>query len=229
MATPCFYYPELDQEGVVAALSTAESAHALQSRRLKTGSLVNLINGQGLKAKARIVETAKRGVLVHVETVQRFAKPSSELTIAVAMPKGDRQKTMVDILTQQGVTKIIPLVSQYTVSNLKDSQIQKLQRLVIESCKQSQNPWLTEISHPSSIDAILELNASKYFASQGGDDFYKYRSKVGQVIVFIGPEGGFSESEVSGFERNDVQGIALGEHILRTEAAAVSVAALFMS
>ncbi len=229
MAIPCFYLPELECDGVRVDLPETESAHALQSRRLKSGARINLINGRGLTGQAEIIKTTKRLVTVQVESVTSHVRSEPGLTIAVAMPKGDRQKVMVDMLTQLGVTKIIPLVSRYSVTNVKEAQIKKLQRLVIEACKQSQNPWFTEIAHPSSIAAVLDQAAAAYYANQGGDSISEYKNIEGPVTVLIGPEGGFSESEVDEFEKNEIASISVGQHILRTETAAIALASVFMS
>lgn len=229
MAIPCFYLPELECDGVSVDLPETESAHALQSRRLKSGARINLINGRGLTGQAEIIKTTKRLVTVQVESVTSHVRSEPGLTIAVAMPKGDRQKVMVDMLTQLGVTKIIPLVSRYSVTNVKEAQIKKLQRLVIEACKQSQNPWFTEIAHPSSIAEVLDQAAAAYYANQGGDSISDYKNREGHVTVLIGPEGGFSESEVDEFEKNEIASISVGQHILRTETAAIALASVFMS
>ncbi|GAA6138584.1 RsmE family RNA methyltransferase [Arenicella sp. 4NH20-0111] len=229
MAIPCFYLPELECDGVRVDLPETESAHALQSRRLKSGARINLINGRGLTGQAEIIKTTKRLVTVQVESVTSHVRSEPGLTIAVAMPKGDRQKVMVDMLTQLGVTTIIPLVSRYSVTNVKEAQIKKLQRLVIEACKQSQNPWFTEIAHPSSIAAVLDQAAAAYYANQGGDSISEYKNIEGPVTVLIGPEGGFSESEVDEFEKNEIASISVGQHILRTETAAIALASVFMS
>ncbi len=229
MAIPCFYLPELECDGVRVDLPETESAHALQSRRLKSGARINLTNGRGLTGRAEIIKTTKRLVTVQVESVTSHVRSEPGLTIAVAMPKGDRQKVMVDMLTQLGVTTIIPLVSRYSVTNVKEAQIKKLQRLVIEACKQSQNPWFTEIAHPSSIAAVLDQAAAAYYANQGGDSISEYKNIEGPVTVLIGPEGGFSESEVDEFEKNEIASISVGQHILRTETAAIALASVFMS
>jgi len=231
MATPCFYYANLTKQLGIVELSQAESAHALQSRRLRTGAEVNLINGQGLTAAALIHEVTRRRIFVEIQHVIAIPKPKVRLTLAVAMPKGDRQKVLVDMLTQLGVSKLIPLTCERSISILKDSHLEKLRRISLEACKQSQNPWLLEIANTESLEALLAVEGPKFYMHQAGGSWQIAKQKCAQstdLTVFIGPEGGFSNDEFMALDAGRAVSVALGEHILRTESAAIAAASLFM-
>ncbi len=235
MATPCFYHPDLSVSDQHIELSQAESLHAMQSRRLTSGAAINLINGQGLRASAVIVEPSKRKVTAEIQQLEVCEPALMALSVAVALPKGDRQKVMVDMLTQLGVHQIIPLTCEYSVSTLKSSQVDKLQRVAIEACKQAQNPWLPTVCEPVRLsDFCLSdqvKNSVQIFAHQYGKSAISVKHDIAsakQAVVFIGPEGGFSDSEQAVFEAQGALSVSLGQHILRTEAAAVAVASLFL-
>lgn len=227
MAKPCFFHSSLKAGDSVLELSQSESAHALQSRRLAVGSEVWVINGRGAKAAARITETDRRKVVLDIDEVSTVTKPRFELSMAVAFPKGDRQKVMIDMLVQLGVSRVIPLTCQYSTAPLKDSQIEKLQRLVIGACKQSQNPWLMDISPTASFESMLEQVVPMFYGDQNGSARPALNTKESRALVFIGPEGGFSDAEFEALKAHNAQGFTLGRHILRTETAAVTAAAAF--
>ena len=201
MAIPSFYCPEMDaSESDMVTLSENESGHAIRSRRLGQGQAVNLLNGQGLVAKGNIVQIERRAVIVKIESYQHVLASQKHLTIAVAIPKGDRQKVMMDMLTQLGVSQIIPLTCERSVTRYSDNLRDKWQRSAVEASKQSQNPWLPLITQGYRVNELLELcdGLVVYADGQGESLSSVFKSaEGGSLTVIIGPEGGFSEAETN--------------------------------
>lgn len=232
MATPCFYYPELTEHDDFIELSSAESAHLSKSRRLKVGHVVNLINGKGLVASAKVVIAENRRVQVQCTNVVTHAPCAKGITIATAVPKGDRPKVMVDMLTQLGVSRIIPIRYEYSVTPFRGKLHDKWQRIAIEACKQSQNPWLPNIEPEWGFTDFLansrhfsgsnDSPAKILYAHAKGQSLRSLVERKCELIVMIGPEGGFSDSELSALKTSGANSLALGDHILRTEVAAVA-------
>jgi len=244
VATPTFFHAELSQSDRVVTLNAVESAHAHKSRRLRIGDSIHLINGKGLFGYAKIDSSSPKKVVVKLDRFQQHPKPTS-VSIASALPKGDRQRTMIDMLTQLTVSEFIPLQCEYSVTRYKASMKEKWSRVAIEACKQSQNPWLPNFQDaqrlPSMVqrpdqcvfyaDASGELAAQLFpqltsqNANQISDQNGKRKSKLNEkVTVMIGPEGGFSESELVLFEKSNIKPLKLSANILRTELAAISAA-----
>lgn len=233
MAKPTFYSEALASDspaGLVITLSAAESAHAVQSRRLVVGTEIALINATGVHAEAKITTIEKRSVSVTIDAVREAVSTGPQLHLAVAMPKGDRQKQLVDMLTQLGVSTLVPMVTDRSISLLKPTQQDKLSRVSLEACKQSQNPWRLNIESPQSLVSLLHTTTPMFYASQGGLSWMAAKTNVqnvDEIMVFIGPEGGFSATEELALERAGATPIKLGQNILRTETAAVAAATLF--
>jgi len=234
MAIPSFYCPELsldilDLDEPIIALSANESGHAVRSRRLRQGQSVNLLNGCGVVGEGTLHEIGKREVLVSVKNCTSIKKASCSIAIATAIPKGDRQKVMVDMLTQLGVEKIIPLESEHSITRYSDNLRDKWQRAAIESCKQSQNPWLPIIEKGHCIDQLMSFDDYhlSYTDFKGSNMNEIISSGVRKILVIIGPEGGLSNREMSLLDGEGVAKISLAKHILRTEAAAITAAAQF--
>lgn len=233
MAKPCFYYPDLidnTEVGCYYELSASESAHALQSRRLKEGSQIQLIDGIGCLAEAVIVESGRRVVSVRIDSISEVSRTKPLIHCFIAMPKGDRQKVMVDMLTQIGVASITPLVCERAISVPKDTQLDKLAKVSIEACKQSKNPFVVKIEKPCSFNELFSRDGALVFCDQQGNNWFEVKKQYStafNVLLVIGPEGGFSDMELSALIEANACSLALGQHILRTELAAVSAAALF--
>lgn len=232
MATPTFYHPELTAHDSEVSLSTLESAHAVKARRLRKGNAVQLINGKGLLAQALIMDIDDRKVQLQIKHCVTV-KPLKSISIASAIPKGDRQRTMVDMLTQLGVKQIFPLECERSVTKFKSSMLEKWQRWAIEACKQSQNPWLPEIHSAISVkEAITKSSYNILYADVSGRFIQSLEcgyerqldptSSSSDVLILIGPEGGFSDSEHVLLESDRYEAICLGNTILRTELASVT-------
>lgn len=230
MAIPTFYHPDLAQGDGKIQLSEDEAAHALRSRRLVTGQAVQLLNGKGLVAQAEISEIDHRSVFVTVSEVTQAKQNESNLTIATAVPKGDRQRFMVEMLTQLGVKEIVPLACEHSVTRYKPKMHDKWQRWAIEACKQSQNPWLPEIDEGLALGDLLKIAPNRLiYADKSGDSISNSGVQVEDPIVLIGPEGGFSEAELALFKTAGLASLSTAGHILRTETAAVAFASQWLA
>jgi len=138
--TPFFFHSELCESASVVELVPSEMAHAVKSRRLKVGQAVSLLNGEGLVAHGHIQQLDRRKVIVELAAFNRHKRLAEGLTIATALPKGDRQKVMLDMITQLGCHKIVPVKYARSVTKFDAKTHSKWRRASIEACKQSQNP-----------------------------------------------------------------------------------------
>ena len=237
MAIPSFYCDELSIELLqapdpVVTLSESESSHAVRARRLREGQAVNVLNGQGLIGHGCILTLDKRAVQISFESHSLKPQAQPRLTIAAAIPKGDRQKVMVDMLTQIGVAQIIPLQCEHSVTRYSDNLGKKWLRAAIESCKQSQNSWLPVIGEALTVEQLMaQKNQNIVYADAGGQSMFELCQSIGGetgLVVIIGPEGGLSENEIKALSSNNIMPVSLGNNILRTEAAAITAAAQFV-
>lgn len=228
MAIPSFYHPTLHEHDSYVSLDQSEATHAVKARRLKVGQEVRLFDGHGLVAHGTLSEVGRRSATVDVLTVKRVPRVEHGLTIAVPPPKGDRQKVMLDMLTQLGVSGIVPLSCDYSVSKFSDTTQEKWRRVTIEAAKQSQNAFLPTIHDCVSIVELIEgTSKTVLVANADGQSILNQPLVSSERLILVGPEGGFSQAEFNFFKSMNISSIALGGHILRTEAAAVAAAAQF--
>ena len=147
------------------------------------------------------------------------------LTIAAAIPKGDRAEWMVQKLTEVGVSDILLLHCDRSVvrweGDRAERQLARARRVVKEAAMQSRRVWLPLVSGPVPCAHVLAM-ADVAIAEPAGVS----PSALGwrPATVAIGPEGGFSEAELAA----PVARVALGDSVLRIETAAIVAAIRFL-
>lgn len=214
-----------------AVLEGDEARHLARVLRCKVGDSVELFDGSGAAWPARVVAIARDAVTLDTGQPRhdppRHAPP---LTLAVALPKGERQKWLVEKLTELGVARLVPLVTMRGVAEATPAALERLRRGVIEACKQCGRNTLLEIGDPCSVADLLGVTRSGarvVVADPKGPPLAAAAVPAdhGGVIGLVGPEGGFAVEELAACDAAGVPHVSLGPHILRVETAAIALAA----
>lgn len=222
--------------GPHATLTGAEAHHLAHVMRAKPGDQVMLFDGTGFEFTARIESVHKNSI--ELKVLEKFAidrESSVELTLAVALPKGERQRWLIEKAVELGVAHLIPLITQRGVAQPSDSVVARLQRTVTEAAKQCGRNRLLAIAAARRWDefasaAEVSATALRWMLHRGGAPLNAAwlsagRPQPASVIAAIGPEGGFSDEEVQSGIAAGWQMVDLGPRVLRVETAALTVAA----
>jgi 16S rRNA (uracil1498-N3)-methyltransferase len=232
-----FFAQSLVEAGSVTLVET-EAHHLAHVLRLHADDVVELFNGAGLSAVCRIVGVRKRDVELEVLTSRMDPTPEKVLTLAAAVPKGDRFDWLIEKTTELGVSHFIPLVTSRSVVDPRVSKLDKLRQTVVAACKQSGRNQLMAISTVTSWSNFVHQYASAYHvlvAHPAGnrlesafDPSSLSPTSPRPALIAIGPEGGFSDDEVEMAVGAGATAIQLGRQILRIETAAIALAARLM-
>lgn len=235
------------------SLDADESHHAARVLRLKQGQEVGLFDGKGFRAQAVVQTVHKAQVIVSVTQAEYCPPASTQVWIAAAVAKGSRVDDMVDQLSQVNAAGWIPLMAARSVVDPRQSKIDKLRRAAVAAAKQCGRSHLLEITDPMSLkDALAMPAAMRLWASTHSEDQLEATlpkrlaalakadtspdeqsggglAKTAQpVVVYIGPEGGWTRDE----EQMALDAGAIrwrfGEMVMRIETAAVVAAAVAM-
>ncbi len=222
----------LDQPGLVC-LDDAEALHATRVMRVRVGESVVVFDGLGNEAEGQIATANRKDCSIDIAKPQHVDRePALDLTLAIALPKPDRAKEMIERLTEIGVKRVCPIVCNRTQRPPTDSLLEKLRRIVVEACKQSQRNVLMQIDNPIPIDQLTTDSGGDFdlsiVAHTGGGQVDEWlaanRDSRSSVRAAIGPEGGFSEDEFARLADAGFVSVGLGQRILRIETAAVVIA-----
>jgi 16S rRNA (uracil1498-N3)-methyltransferase len=224
-----FFVPEPIVAGRVM-LAGDEARHLASVMRAEAGDEVTLFDGSGAEFAARVIAVGKQAVeLEIIERREVDRELPIDLTLAVALPKGDRQKWLVEKATELGATRIVPLITTRGVAQPVDAALERLRRSVIEASKQCGRNRLLEIAEPQT--------AAEYVASVSPDSLRLWADPTGESLsdilpagarpihCAIGPEGGFSPEEAAAAKQAGWRRVSLGSRILRIETAALMLAA----
>ena len=211
-----------------ARLVGDEARHLARVLRAAVGDDVRVFDGSGLEWPARVLAIGRDAVDLAVgEPVPGGSQPKLVLTLAVALPKGERQKWLVEKLTELGVARLLPLATTRGVAEATPSAVERLRRGVIEACKQCGRATLMEIGEPRAIADVLRERAAdtRLLVADPGGGALDSSAADRATLGFVGPEGGFTADELALLAAAGAARIGLGPHVLRVETAAIALAA----
>ena len=235
--------------GTIVELHGDEAHHLTRVMRQKTGDIVTLFDGDGHEFSAEITETQKNRVLFRILGVRDVdTEPPCRVTVAVSLPKSDRQKWLVEKLTELGCHRLIPLQTERSVAQCNDQVLERLRRQVLEATKQCNRTRLMQISPEQTIAGFGGVQSSEirvqsnhnhseltsWIAHPRSDDDFgqcdlsdlMQAALPKRVLVLVGPEGGFTRQEVEQAVTLGMQPLDLGPRILRVETAAMVLTAI---
>ncbi len=228
------YFVDRPITGDQARLSGAEAHHLTHVMRAVAGDEVVLFDGSGAEFTARIERVGRSEIelaMVSRSVIDREARVA--VTLGVALPKGDRQRWLVEKAAELGVARLVPLVTERSNQRESAAGLEKLRRAVIEASKQCGRNRLLEIAAPEPLEDFLGAAARadcRLVAHPNGHPLSRVLDELAvadpqSVALAIGPEGGFSAAEIERAVAQGWQRVDLGQRILRVETAALALVA----
>lgn len=229
-----FYNPLAATAGDRVELDPEESHHLAHVRRIGVGETVELFDGQAGVWRGEVLRIGKRAVELRLlQRLDARPAPPLEITLATAVPKGDRFDWLIEKCTELGVARLVPLRCERSVVDPRSSRLERLRRRVIEACKQCRRDRLMTIEDPVGFPEYLgsESVARRVVAHPGGPLPWEWAmSSPGEAIsLLIGPEGGLTPDEVDSARGAGWEPVGLGQTILRIETAGVAAAAFALA
>lgn len=219
----------------------SEYSHYLQRvLRLKYGEQIEVCDGKDARWNATLVEPVNSDECrVQLNVCLPSELESFPLFLAQALPKADKFENILQRVTELGITGVYPFQAERSVVKLDAKRMakkmQRWERIVQESTRQSERSTLPILAEPSSLKALLSSLPDDQVAfvcsaredQKGLSDWMRDRPRPSSgVLFFVGPEGGFSASEIELFEHYSIPCVGLGPLILRTETAGPAVTSI---
>ncbi|MBK7404196.1 MAG: 16S rRNA (uracil(1498)-N(3))-methyltransferase [Phycisphaerales bacterium] len=207
-----------------------EGHHAARVKRLEVGAAVEVLNGSGGRALGQVASVLKSGkgawgLTLDIREVQSEPPIRPRLTVLASAPKGPRLEEMIDQLSQAGVASWSPLRTARTIVEPGSGKLSRAERIAGESAKQCGRSWLMSIGAPVDYSDALRLPVP-VVADASGAPFAPDGSEA--VTLLIGPEGGWTETELAQAIDAGARISRFGAHTMRVETAAVVAAGIVL-
>ncbi|MBT3991441.1 MAG: 16S rRNA (uracil(1498)-N(3))-methyltransferase [Rhodospirillaceae bacterium] len=228
-------YVEADlQPGAELEISSGQLHYLKNVMRLGPGDSVTLFNGRDGEYVSEITAINKKSLQVRVLEQSRPQLAELDIWLLFAPIKKARIDMIAEKATELGVAKLQPVMTDFT--NIERVKIDRLRANAIEAAEQCRRLTIPDIAEPQSLARVLEAwdPARRLLVmdeTAGGADSALTMSALAPSssdAILIGPEGGFSSSELDLLENLPfVTKITLGGRILRAETAALVALALW--
>jgi len=224
-----YFVEDLSESSPV--LRDEQFRHAVKVMRKRIGDNVTLTDGRGTKALGQLQEIGKREATILIDEVISVEPAAYNIKIALALTKNIRRiEWALEKMTEMGVGGVYPIICAR--SERDRANMERLNKILISALKQSQQYFLPMLHKPVSIDefckeAIPGVKGDKFIAHLADESRplqYNY-SKGNDVVLIIGPEGDFTEEEITLATNAGCSPVSLGHTRLRTETAAVAAVA----
>lgn len=221
-----FYAPEISLP--CYTLAEEESKHCIRVLRMRVGDELHLTDGRGTMYRCKVVDdNAKRCTVEVIESIPEYEKMTYGLTMAVAPTKNiDRYEWFLEKATEVGITEIYPIECDH--SERRQIKAEREEKVITSAVKQSLKAYHPVLHALTDVREVIkmDLDGEKYIAHCNdalGERPYlgSLIKKGGNNLILIGPEGDFSEEEITFAVQNGFKAISLGKERLRTETAAV--------
>lgn len=216
--------------------------HIEKVLRYEKGDTIMVCDGEGADYLCEIIELVKDKVVTQiVDMNSTYAEPNVKITIYQGLPKGDKMESIIQKSVELGVGKIVPVAMKNSVVKIDDikkeqKKIERWNKISESAAKQCGRGVIPKVDSILSFDdALKDANKSdlKILLYENEKKLtiakiFDINNIYGSISVFIGPEGGFSESEIDKAKKNNFNITTLGNRILRTETVSTVILSILM-
>lgn len=217
-----FFVPDLPiQVGAKYSFNSEDANHAIKVLRIEVDEIFRVSDGNGGWANVQVNEVTKRSLETTVLEVGRQEPLEIKFTVVQALPKSDRAKEAVELLTEAGADVIVPWLANRSIS--RTEVISKFATTAREASKQSRRLFIPQLHETVKERGVIELIKGADLALVFHESAQVKLSEIispltraKNVVVVIGPEGGISDEELAAFAAAGAHIAGLGRPILRS-------------
>ena len=220
----------------IIILDEFASHHALRVMRVKVDDFLILFNGDGFDYKGRVSDINKKTINIEILSKEKNNNESPiNINLFQSISSNEKMDMVIQKATELGVSSIQPIFTSRSTIKLSLDRIKKRlihwKQVSISACEQSGRSKIPTIKSPIEFDQISEGIKTNSLNLLLHPDNLEESSNLpneysGDINVFIGPEGGFSQDEVLLLKKQNCINIKLGPRILRTETAPLAIIAI---
>ncbi len=212
---------------------SADQVRHLKVLRLKDGDAIRVFDGKGQDYEGHYDEKVRAGKLYINSTQAPEHETHVKITLATAVPKGDRIDVLVEKVSELGVGTIVPVIFDRSVVDPRPAKIERLGRIAQEAACQSERSLVPIVTSPMKFADLIKTfdkYTHVFMCHSSGIPLIRHPEPINpqdRVLIIVGPEGDFSDEEFqtlhNDYER--VKKVSLARSILRIETAAIAAVA----
>lgn len=218
-----------------------ELKHLSLVHRKKLRDVVEVVDGAGNLYTVVLTEISRSSAIGEIQKRTRYVgEPNFQLTLAQAIPKGNRFDWVVEKGTELGIVSFIPLLCEHSMIDGTTARLTRWKKIAIAAMKQSARSVLPEITLPQTFHDVIRKKGllKPGLIAEGGEgaknltsilsEIKQKSSQIKSAIILVGPEGGFSANEIAFAIENGFHQFSLGPRRLRAETAGIAATAILM-
>ena len=234
---------QINEEAGLAFITGADVNHICHVLRMRVGEQFYVTDGEsGGKYLCALKEASEDQVTCEIlRNIEESSELPCEITLYQGLPKADKMELIIQKAVELGVSRIVPVSTKRSIVKLDDkkagAKISRWQGIAEAAAKQSKRDVIPQIGDVMTLKAALaeaadfDVSMMPYENAEGMAFTRKLLDEIrpGQrIAIFIGPEGGFDESEVEAALSQGTQPVTLGRRILRTETAGLAMLSMLV-
>lgn len=233
-----FFIDESSISGQSVVIKGDNYNHLTRSRRIRKGEVLFLRTEKGTSLEVKVVKIGDDEIEASIVKRYEYDTGSFDLILCVSLLKGNSFESVLQKSVEVGVSKIIPVVTERTIPDIKnkvDSKFMRWEKIIFEAAKQSMAPHVPSLLNPVSYGELVksDFNGERILAEPSAEiqfrNYSRDRSKPSGAMVLIGPEGGFSNDELSSASGAGWELVGFGKNHFRAETAAVVIPAIILN
>lgn len=232
---PRFYIDYPIEVGNEISLPSSVAQH-LNVVRQKDGDLISLFNGNSNSYTAQIISLQRKNCLVNIKSIESGPAASCvNLHLGLSIIANDKMDLAIRSAIELGVAIITPIISNYSQKIARDrleNRMEHWHKVIISSCEQCGQNIIPKINHPTAFNEFVQLDGSGKFILSlhktqacESQEFKKHT----ESFLLVGPEGGFTDTEVDLALHNNYVAIKPWSNILRAETAVTAGISLILN
>lgn len=237
---PTFIFKSEDIKDDTVKIRGPEAHHIAKVLRMTKGEMVRVIDGVGMSHICEIKSASARTVTCGIiKTIRKGGEPKLDMALAIGLSSATKFDLVVEKGTEVGVSRFIPLITDQAKVKIKEQEslvrrMNRWRRVCEAAAKQSGRSVIPMISPPvifgDFVSACIPEESVLFHPDGAFTTPSDLLAAIGtkRLTVIIGPESGFSTSEVETAKARKIPIFSLGDRILRTETAGIVVPALLI-
>lgn len=245
---PRFFIAPPQVHGSLITVSGDDVRHIRTVLRKKPGDMLTLLDGEGMEYTAKIIRMERSEIITEVVSEVKKELRYPLVTLGQGLPKSEKMDWIVQKATELGVARIVPLVTERTIVKIRDEEkrVSRWQKIAREAAMQSNRVDIPAVGRIVSFKDFLRTEPALECPNRGNSEpgtlsllpweegtepiknVLRQKPDVKNIVVLIGPEGGFSSVEAELAKEKGFHPVSLGAGILRTETAAVAALSMIV-